>query len=253
MNTIRRSVNNTQSALHTLYLIRGMSRHLISKKGTIRRVHQPLCQPQLPLAHGSASTDKVDDRWQRQTHKAPLKPFFVSDTTSSSVIRNVNALPFYSGRQPICLNSDVGIRPTSVACFALRAPPRAIAPLHITQLRAMADMVTSYFSAKARISVRSGSISSHDTLLLLNLRPHQHIRRPNDGNTYTLPDGIGLLFEYFPVNRPIARGESERSNQFQSSRISMNCAQARRAILRFCISASSPDCSGNCRRRLYST
>jgi len=49
---------------------------------------------------------------------------------------------------------------TCSACSAFLAPPRGIAPLQITQLSAIADMGTSYFSAKVFISVRRGSICS---------------------------------------------------------------------------------------------
>jgi len=81
-----------------------------------------------------------------------------------------------------------------------------MAPLQITQLMAIADMGTLYFSAKPFISVRSGSICSH-----VKFPPNLYTSAqtlPGVAWTYFRFFGGGLAALYFPVSLPIANGES---------------------------------------------
>jgi len=146
-------------------------------------------------------------RRTREAYGFPANPFSDNLSTSSAVNSNVIALAFYDdcvSLRPQLAFGDLFL--TCSACEPVRAPARGIAPFLITQLIAIADIFTSYFSASSFITSSNGCICSHEkSLLILHILS---TGQQGDRETYFRFEGIGLAAEYFPVRRPWPRGES---------------------------------------------
>jgi hypothetical protein len=124
------------------------------------------------------------------THPAQRSP--PSTCPASTPWRSVKRIIVHLSRRVLVISSEETRLHTCSACDRFLAPPRGIAPLAMTQPRATAETGTSWSFAIFLMTSNKGSSCSIG--ILENL----------------LPDGGGLVAEYFPVRRPIASGESVR-------------------------------------------